>query len=698
MTAGAVLLTIALLGVLVSVGANHVLVPAAAERGAARLSDVCGCRITVSGARFVRFGSLELDGVRISELHSPVGARESIEVRADTVVVSISAVEAIRLWRKLKDTGVHRDAVRRARAYASGGYPMTAGWILSEAVATAGLIPSRVEVKGLSVTRSDRDASSTKPAPSSGSPPGPVEVDFLVVHHDPHERQLSLRGKSGPDPTVSARITADYSSRIARGSISARGIDLSSVLAAMRGPRGAAPVSGTLRFGAGFSVSGRSVESVIGHFQTTDLLVYLPVLSPLPIDDVELRYDFEGSYRPEAPPHVHTPAGVLPGGEVTVERGSLQVNGVEVAVRGKLAGVPLTEPHPTSGLPAYVPRYSRIEIDLPETPVETLHRAIPSALLGPLEHARASGTFSWALELEVPRWALGELQWRAEPRLQDFEVYRLPSQMSPYKLNDAFFHTIRDENVGFTRTIRIPPAQPVSVEWLAEHAERSMEEAREMLQRRSESPPAPRGAREPSLQLPDPTYRYVRLEDMSPWVVRAVLTAEDGDFFFHDGVNFYTLPRALARNLRAGEIRYGASTISMQVVKMLFLEDDRVVSRKLQEVLLVYLMEHEVPVSKPRILEIYLNIAEFGPGVFGISDAARYYFGKSPADLDTGEAVWLASILPSPKRYHRYYERGGISDGWFERMKSYFDVMLERERMSEDEHEQAVAEKPTFEK
>jgi membrane peptidoglycan carboxypeptidase len=270
--------------------------------------------------------------------------------------------------------------------------------------------------------------------------------------------------------------------------------------------------------------------------------------------------------------------------------------------------------------------------------------------------------------------------------------------MSPYGLNDAFFHTIRDENVGFTRTIRIPPAQPVSVEWLAEHAERSMEEAREMLQRRSESSPAPRRAREPSLQLPDPTYRYVRLEDMSPWVVRAVLTAEDGDFFFHDGVNFYTLPRALARNLRAGEIRYGASTISMQVVKMLFLEDDRVFSRKLQEVLLVYLMEHEVPVSKPRILEIYLNIAEFGPGVFGISDAARYYFGKSPADLDAGEAVWLASILPSPKRYHRYYERGGISDGWFERMKSYFDVMLERERMSEDEYEQAVAEKPSFEK
>ena len=134
----------------------------------------------------------------------------------------------------------------------------------------------------------------------------------------------------------------------------------------------------------------------------------------------------------------------------------------------------------------------------------------------------------------------------------------------------------------------------------------------------------------------------------------------------------------------------------MQVVKMLFLDQQRLVSRKLQEAFLVYLMEQQVPVAKARILEIYVNIAEFGPGVFGIADAARYYFGKSAAELSAGEATWLASILPSPKRYHQYYESGFISAGWFERMKSYFDIMLERGRMTEAEYEAAIRRPPAF--
>jgi membrane peptidoglycan carboxypeptidase len=134
----------------------------------------------------------------------------------------------------------------------------------------------------------------------------------------------------------------------------------------------------------------------------------------------------------------------------------------------------------------------------------------------------------------------------------------------------------------------------------------------------------------------------------------------------------------------------------MQLVKMLFLDQDRILSRKLQEVFLVYLMEQEVPVAKSRILELYLNVVEFGPGVFGIADAARYYFNRSPAELSAGEATWLASILPAPKRYHDYYEAGGISPGWFERMKGLYDIMLERGRMTESEYEQAVQAPPRF--
>lgn len=183
---------------------------------------------------------------------------------------------------------------------------------------------------------------------------------------------------------------------------------------------------------------------------------------------------------------------------------------------------------------------------------------------------------------------------------------------------------------------------------------------------------------------------------MSEWVPKAIMTAEDGDFFYHGGVSFLTLRSAIDRNLRAGTIEFGASTISMQLVKMLFLDQQRIFARKLQEVFLVYLMEHVVPVQKARILELYLNIAEFGPGVFGVNQAARYYFDTLPSRLTIGQATWLASVLPSPKRYHYYFEQGAISDGWFTRMKGYYAVMLERERITEEQYEELVESPPTF--
>ena len=103
-----------------------------------------------------------------------------------------------------------------------------------------------------------------------------------------------------------------------------------------------------------------------------------------------------------------------------------------------------------------------------------------------------------------------------------------------------------------------------------------------------------------------------------------------------------------------------------------------------------------MPVSKERILELYLNLAEFGPEVFGIYDASRYYFAKHPGDLTAGEATWLASILPSPKTYHRYFEDRWISDGWFDRMTGLYDIMLERGRMTPEEHAEAIQQRPVF--
>jgi len=286
------------------------------------------------------------------------------------------------------------------------------------------------------------------------------------------------------------------------------------------------------------------------------------------------------------------------------------------------------------------------------------------------------GRFRWRLDLTVPRYNPGGLQWNAETELRDFAVVHIDESVSPFGLNGSFVHAIRDSEVDYLRYVRIPPAQSAADGTGGDGSET--------------------GTRPTAGPAPDPTFTYIRLDEMSPWVPRAVLTAEDGDFYYHNGVNFRTMAQAAVRNLDAGGVVLGASTISMQLVKMLFLDDDRVFSRKLQEVFLVYLMEHEVPVSKDRILEIYLNIAEFGPAVFGIHDAARHYFDTSASNLTAGEATFLASILPAPKRYHWYYERGGITEGWFIRMKSYYDIMLERDRMTPEEYAEAMREKPEF--
>ena len=116
--------------------------------------------------------------------------------------------------------------------------------------------------------------------------------------------------------------------------------------------------------------------------------------------------------------------------------------------------------------------------------------------------------------------------------------------------------------------------------------------------------------------------------EISPHVVKAFLTTEDAGFFRHRGFIPSQFRKALARNLKRGGFRLGASTISMQMVKNVLLSHEKTLSRKLQELFLVWYLEQEL--SKERIMEIYLNAIEFGPGIYGIGAAARHYFGKQP--------------------------------------------------------------------
>jgi monofunctional biosynthetic peptidoglycan transglycosylase len=142
----------------------------------------------------------------------------------------------------------------------------------------------------------------------------------------------------------------------------------------------------------------------------------------------------------------------------------------------------------------------------------------------------------------------------------------------------------------------------------------------------------------------DIAHEWVAIEDMSPNIVRAVLLSEDGRFCEHYGVDYEALREAMER-AGSGSIR-GASTISMQVIKNLFLWPSKSFLRKAIELPLTYVMELIWP--KRRIMEVYLNIAEWGPGIFGVGKAAAFYFNKSARSLSEREAARLAAALPNP--------------------------------------------------
>jgi len=143
--------------------------------------------------------------------------------------------------------------------------------------------------------------------------------------------------------------------------------------------------------------------------------------------------------------------------------------------------------------------------------------------------------------------------------------------------------------------------------------------------------------------------RWVRYQDISVHAKRAVISAEDTGFMAHGGIEWEAIERAFRANTESGAIRFGGSTITMQLAKNLFLSSDRSYVRKAQEIAIALLIE--AVMDKQRILEIYLNVAEWGVGVFGIEAAAQHYFNRSASQLTARQAAWLAAILPSPKRY-----------------------------------------------
>jgi monofunctional biosynthetic peptidoglycan transglycosylase len=158
---------------------------------------------------------------------------------------------------------------------------------------------------------------------------------------------------------------------------------------------------------------------------------------------------------------------------------------------------------------------------------------------------------------------------------------------------------------------------------------------------------------------PHRSYRWVPYDSISPALKQAMIAAEDAKFVEHEGFDWDGIQQAIEKNYRRGRVVAGGSTITQQLAKNLFLSSQRSYWRKAEEALITLMLE--AILEKRRIFELYLNVIEWGDGVFGCEAASRRYFGIGAAELDASQAARLAAMAPNPRYYERHPDARGLA-------------------------------------
>ena len=186
--------------------------------------------------------------------------------------------------------------------------------------------------------------------------------------------------------------------------------------------------------------------------------------------------------------------------------------------------------------------------------------------------------------------------------------------------------------------------------------------------------------------------KWVSLSRISPYLIKAVLIAEDDKFWSHEGFDYEALQKAIEKDIKAKKFKLGGSTISQQLAKNLYLSPSKNPIRKIKEAIITWRMERVL--SKKRILELYLNIAEWGEGgIFGIETASWHYYGKPASDLNPEEAARLAAVLPNPRKFNPLGESRYV----VHRSNLIYSIMVRRgivvpeyEEVVEEEKEETI--------
>ncbi len=254
-------------------------------------------------------------------------------------------------------------------------------------------------------------------------------------------------------------------------------------------------------------------------------------------------------------------------------------------------------------------------IESDRVPIQKALNAVPKDFAPALEGAEVDGTIKLGMGFGIDTANLKALKFEPNIEIDGFQLLKASNDVDIEKLKGPFMH----------------------------QAKKKGEVVKEFL-------------------VGQPTYRFVPYQRLGKNTKKGVLTCEDGSFFRHNGFRVDHFRESLIQDIREKRFARGASTITMQTAKNLFLTGDKNLSRKFQEILIAYALEQML--TKERILEIYMNIIEWGHKIYGIGSASKHYFSKWPKDLDPLEAAFLGSIIATPVRSHHMYSRGSVTDQW----------------------------------
>ena len=272
-----------------------------------------------------------------------------------------------------------------------------------------------------------------------------------------------------------------------------------------------------------------------------------------------------------------------------------------------------------------------LKVDIPKMQAQDFIVSLPDGLFTHFQGMEATGSFDYKLDFKFNKNRPNTLVFDSKLSKQDLRITKY-GEADLNKLNGEFVYRAIIQNV-LQRPVLVGNANP----------------------------------------------NYTPIDQISPYLQKCVLTTEDPSFFSHRGFINEAFKQSILKNIRTKKFSRGASTISMQLIKNVFLTREKTLSRKLEEILLVYILENNRVVSKQRMLEVYFNIIEWGPNVYGIGEASQFYFQKSPSALSLDECLFLATIIPKPRKFmYQFNDEGNLKDYAVKNQKFLSNLMLRR--------------------